>query len=195
MTGIDADGVTMRLDNGVEQKLPAPHRGVGRGRPGLAARPRPSALPLDKNGRVLVNPDLSIPGHDEVFVVGDLASLVEDGRARAGPVPAGDAGRRADRRQHPAAHRAASRTVPFHYKDKGSLATIGRAAAVGEVFGWKVSGFVAWFMWAFVHLLFLIGFRNRIFVFLSWAWSYLTFSRGARLITNLDPRLLPPPKP
>jgi len=86
-------------------------------------------------------------------------------------------------------------TVPFHYKDKGSLATIGRAAAVGEVFGWKVSGFIAWFLWAFVHLFFLVGFRNRIFVFMSWAWSYLTFSRGARLITNLDPRLLPPPRP
>jgi NADH:ubiquinone reductase (H+-translocating) len=85
-------------------------------------------------------------------------------------------------------------TLPFHYKDKGTLATIGRAAAVGEVFGLKVSGFIAWFLWAFVHLFFLIGFRSRVFVFLSWAWMYLTFTRGARLITNLDPKLLPPPK-
>jgi NADH dehydrogenase len=192
VTNIEADGVTLRLENGLEQKLPT--RTVVWAA-GVQASPlgRTLGAPVDKNGRVLVNPDLSIPGHDEVFVIGDLASLVENGH----PVP-GLAQPAMQGGEQTAANilrrMRGEPTVPFHYKDKGTLATIGRAAAVGNVFGHRVSGFIAWFLWATVHLFFLVGFRNRVFVFLSWAWSYLTFSRGARLITNLDPKLLPPPK-
>jgi NADH:ubiquinone reductase (H+-translocating) len=83
-------------------------------------------------------------------------------------------------------------TVTFRYRDKGSLATIGRAAAVGTIGKLKLSGFPAWLLWALVHLMYLVGFRSRVFVFLSWSWSYLTYARGARLITGQDPRLLPP---
>ncbi len=160
---------------------------------GVAASPlaRQLGAPLDKAGRVLVQPDLSVPGHDEIFVVGDLASLVENGRPVPGLAPAAIQGGK-QTAKNIGRKVAGQPTKPFHYTDKGSLATIGRAAAVGSIGKASLSGFVAWFLWAFIHLFYLIGFRNRVFVFLSWAWSYLTFSRGARLITGLDPKTLPP---
>ena len=145
--------------------------------------------PLDRAGRVLVQPDLSLPGHAEVFVVGDLAALKDDqGKMLPGVAPVAiQQGRfvaRLIRREIESLPGIRPSRAPFHYWDKGSLATIGRAAAVAEFGKIHVSGFMAWLAWLFVHILFLIGFRNRLIVFIQWAWSYVTYERGARLITG-----------
>jgi NADH dehydrogenase len=159
---------------------------------GVAASPLGKKLdqPLDRAGRVLVQPDLSLPHHAEVFVIGDLASVKDkNGKMLPGVAPVAIQQGRfvaqlirselASRSNTPPAARAA-----FHYWDKGSLATIGRAAAVAEFGKIHISGFIAWLAWLFVHILFLIGFRNRLLVFIQWAWSYVTYERGARLITG-----------
>jgi NADH dehydrogenase len=153
---------------------------------GVAASPLGKKLgaPVDRAGRVLVNPDLSIPGHREVFVVGDLAALTDkSGALVPGLAPAaiqeGDATARNIIRDLNGESRK-----DFHYWNKGSIATIGRAAAVAEFGKIQISGFVAWLSWLFVHIFFLIGFRNRIIVMIQWAWSYFTYERGARLITG-----------
>ena len=138
--------------------------------------------PLDRAGRVMVNADLSIPGHPQAFVAGDLAALEK-------PVP-GVAPAAIQEGIHAA--RNIRRMIggqqprPFRYLDKGSLATIGRAAAVADIRGIRLSGFVAWFAWLAIHIFFLIGFRNRLLVILQWAWAYVTYQRGARLITGRD---------
>jgi NADH dehydrogenase len=153
---------------------------------GVAASPLGKKLgaPVDRAGRVLVNPDLSIPGHPEVFVVGDLAALKdEDGKWLPGVAPV------AMQEGKATAHNIGNelRGEPrkdFHYWNKGNLATIGRAAAVADFGKIHVSGFLAWLSWLFIHIFFLIGFRNRLIVLIQWAWSYLTYERGARLITG-----------
>lgn len=140
-------------------------------------------VPVDRAGRVLVEPDLSVPGHPEIFVIGDLASVKSDGKPVPGVAPAAmQMGKHAARTIRN--ELAGKPREPFHYVDKGNLATIGRAAAVAEIFGFKLSGILAWIVWAFVHILYLIGFRNRIMVMLQWAWAYLTYQRGIRLITG-----------
>jgi NADH:ubiquinone reductase (H+-translocating) len=153
---------------------------------GVAASPLGKSLgaPLDRAGRVLVNPDLSIPGHREVFVIGDLASLKDkNGKLLPGVAPVA-------LQEGTATARNVGREVQgkpredFRYLDKGSLATIGRAAAVAQIGKIHISGFIAWLSWLFVHIFFLIGFRNRLLVMIQWAWSYLTYERGARLITG-----------
>jgi NADH dehydrogenase len=140
-------------------------------------------VPLDRAGRVLVEPDGSVPGHPEIFVIGDLASITSDGK----PVP-GVAQGAMQMGKHAARSvrndLAGKPRTAFRYLDKGSLATIGRAAAVAEIFGVKLSGFVAWIVWVFIHILYLIGFRNRILVMIQWAWAYLSYQRGIRLITG-----------
>jgi NADH dehydrogenase len=152
----------------------------------VAASPLGSKLgvPVDRAGRVQVQPDLSIPGQPNVFVIGDLATLNDEhGKMLPGVAPvamqqgqwvakiiAGDLKHQPRR--------------DFHYHDKGSLATIGRAAAVADFGSFKLSGYFAWLAWLFIHILFLIGFRNRVLVMIQWAWSYLTYERGARLITG-----------
>ena len=153
---------------------------------GVAASPLGKALgvPVDRAGRVLVRPDLSIPGHSEVFVIGDLAALKdENGKMLPGVAPVaiqqGKFVARTIRRDL-----AGKPRENFHYWDKGSLATIGRAAAIAQFGKIHISGFVAWLSWLFVHIFFLIGFRNRLLVFIQWAWSYVTYERGARLITG-----------
>ena len=153
---------------------------------GVAASPLGKALgvPVDRAGRVLVHPDLSIPGHPEVFVIGDLAALNdENGKMLPGVAPVaiqeGKFVARTIRRD--LTHKPREN---FHYWDKGSLATIGRAAAIAQFGKIHISGFVAWLSWLFVHIFFLIGFRNRLLVFIQWAWSYFTYERGARLITG-----------
>ena len=141
---------------------------------------RTRGAPLDRAGRVLVNDDLTVPGHPEVFIVGDLAALRE-------PVP-GVAPAAIQQGIHAA--RNIGRVIagkpiqPFHYRDKGSLATIGREAAVADLGRFHLSGFLAWAAWLGVHIFFLIGFRNRLLVLLQWAWAYVTYKRGARLITG-----------
>ena len=140
--------------------------------------------PVDRAGRVMVNPDLTIPNQPNVFVIGDLATLKDKhGSPLPGVAPValqegryvakiiGDDLRNTPRKD-------------FNYFDKGSLATIGRAAAVAQFRKLHISGYFAWLAWLFVHIFFLIGFRNRIIVLIQWAWSYLTYERGARLITG-----------
>ena len=142
------------------------------------------AVAVDRAGRVPVNRDLSIPQHPEVFVIGDLAAFKDEhGNMLPGVAPVA-------MQQGRAVARTIARDLgnqprkDFHYIDKGSLATIGRAAAVAQFRGLHISGYLAWLGWLFVHIFFLIGFRNRIIVMIRWAWSYLTYERGARLITG-----------
>ena len=159
---------------------------------GVAASPlgRKLGVQVDRAGRVPVSPDLSLPGHPEIFVIGDLAEAKdEQGKMLPGVAPVAiQQGRfvaKLIREEVKAGPRHSSRARPaFHYWDKGSLATIGRAAAVAQFGKIHISGYVAWLSWLFVHILFLIGFRNRLLVFIQWAWSYVTYERGARLITG-----------
>ncbi len=152
---------------------------------GVEASPlgRTLNVPLDRAGRVIVEPDLSIPGHPEVFVAGDLAAFLHDGA----PLP-GVASVAIQQGQH--AVRNIARDLerqprtPFHYKNPGNLATIGRAAAVADLPWIRFAGFPAWLFWLFVHILKLTGFRNRVIVFFQWAWAYFTYQRSVRLITR-----------
>jgi NADH dehydrogenase len=138
----------------------------------------------DRAGRLVVGDDLSVPGRPEVFVVGDLASVRSAGKPVPGVAPAAmQQGRHAARQI--AADLADRSRSPFRYRNKGSLATIGRARAVADLPYLRFSGFGAWAAWLGIHIFFLIGFRNRLFVLLSWAWHYLTFRRGARIITAI----------
>jgi len=147
---------------------------------------------LDRAGRVLVQPDLSVANHPEVFVIGDLAALKDaSGKLLPGVAPVAILEGRfvAKLIRREVAHRATSNgepapRPPFHYWDKGSLATIGRAAAVAQFGRIHISGFMAWLAWLFIHIFFLIGFQNRVLVLIQWAWSYFTYERGARLITG-----------
>jgi NADH dehydrogenase len=135
-------------------------------------------LQTDSQGRVRVSADLSVPGHPDIFVIGDAAQplpavapvAMQQGRYVASVILKRLRGER--------------ETKPFRYRDKGNLATIGRSSAVAEIGRLRLSGFIAWVTWLFVHIFYLIGFRNRVLVLIQWAWSYLTFQRGARLITG-----------
>ena len=139
---------------------------------------------VDKAGRVFVDPDLTLPGHREVFVIGDLATLKDkNGKPLPGVAPVAMQEGTFVAHQVKADLSGKPRAV-FHYFDKGSLATIGRAAAIAQFGRIHISGFVAWLSWLFIHIMFLIGFRNRIVVILQWAWSYLTYQRAAWLITG-----------
>ncbi|MBV9339488.1 MAG: NAD(P)/FAD-dependent oxidoreductase [Acidobacteria bacterium] len=153
---------------------------------GVSASPLGKELgaPIDRAGRVLVKPDLSLPGHPEVFVIGDLAAVKDEkGNLLPGVAPVAMQQGRAVAKNIAAALHNQPRP-DFHYVDKGSLATIGRAAAVAQFRKLHVSGYIAWLSWLFVHIFFLIGFRNRLIVLIQWAWSYITYERGARLITG-----------
>lgn len=162
---------------------------------GVIASPIAKSLDasLDKAGRVLVKPDLSIESDDCCFVIGDLASLQQDGK----PVP-GVAQAAIQQGKYVASvirKRLADEPVkPFHFNDKGTLATIGRASAVADVRGLQLWGMPAWLAWLAVHIWFLIGFRNRFVVMMEWARSYFTYEKQARLITDEVHRLLPPPE-
>ncbi len=161
---------------------------------GVAASPlgKKLGVVVDRAGRVPVQPDLTIPGHPEVFVIGDLAAAKdEQGKLLPGVAPVamqqGNYVAKLIRKEVESASQgvgAVNSRPKFHYWDKGSLATIGRAAAVAQFGKIHISGFLAWLSWLFIHILFLIGFRNRLLVFIQWAWSYVTYERGARLITG-----------
>jgi NADH:ubiquinone reductase (H+-translocating) len=147
--------------------------------------------PTDRAGRVVVMPDLSVPGHPEVFVAGDLAaSKMKDGRMVPGLAPAAIQMGKFAARQILRSVEGKPREE-FAYLDKGSLATIGRSRAVADLGKLHFSGYLAWLAWLFIHLFFLIGFRNRILVMMEWAWAYLTYKSSARLIT--DPAEHEPP--
>jgi NADH dehydrogenase len=153
---------------------------------GVSASPlgRKLGVETDRAGRVLVDRDCSIPGHAEVFVIGDLASMKRaDGRVVPGVAQGAiQSGKHVakqivrDLRKQP--------REPFEYFDKGDLATIGRAAAVARIGKVNLSGFIAWIIWVVVHILYLIGFRNRLLVMMQWGWAYLSYQRGIRLITG-----------
>jgi NADH dehydrogenase len=141
---------------------------------------------IDRMGRAMVKPDLSIPGNDHIFVAGDAAHVKDkDGNPLPGLAPVAMQqgkylGNLLKNRQK------ASQRKPFRYVDKGTMATIGRAKAVADIRGFKFSGFFAWLMWGLIHIFFLIGFRNRFRVFAEWTWHYITFKRGVRLIAKKD---------
>ena len=142
-------------------------------------------VPVDRAGRAIVEPDLSIPGHPEVFVVGDAAAAMSEGK----PVPGVAQGA-----MQGGAHAAGNvlRALrgeprkPFRYWNKGELATIGRNRAIGDLGFMRIAGTPAWVFWIFLHIMYLVGFRNRLVVFTQWAWAYFTYQRGARLITGRE---------
>jgi NADH dehydrogenase len=180
VTGIDARGVMLGADS-----LAA---GTVLWAAGVAASPLTATLgaPVDRAGRVIVEPDLSIPAHPEVFVVGDAAAFLHQtgeplpGVAQTAMQGAAHAARNILRHLHGQA------ALPFVYRDKGSMAIVGRNSAIADL-GWaRFSGPLAWLAWLFLHIFMLIGFRNRVVVLLQWAVAYLTFQRSVRLITN-DP--------
>ena len=186
VTGIDADGVSIGKERIVARTV--------LWAAGVSASPLAKSLgvPLDRAGRVPVEPDLTLPDHPEVFVVGDLAAVVQDGT----PVPGVAQGAIQGGRHAAACIQWTLRgepREPFRYKDLGSLATIGRAAAVADFGRVKLSGFIAWVAWLLIHILVLIGFKNRFTVLVQWAWSYFSYDRGARLITGPPPQLEPSP--
>jgi NADH dehydrogenase len=177
VTGVDAGGVSLGNDR-LEAKTVIWAAGV-------ASSPLGRALgaPLDRAGRVLVEPDLSVPGHPEIFVAGDLAAVANGGKPVPGIAPA------AKQMGHHVARNVMlslqnQKTRAFRYRDYGQLATIGRAAAVVDMGRFKLSGFPAWIVWLVAHIYFLINFRNRIVVMIDWASSYWTYDRYARIFTG-----------
>ena len=142
--------------------------------------------PVDPSGKVLVGEDLSIPGHQEVFVAGDLAHVIrEDGRPVPGVCPAANQeGSTAAKNIIRILRRQPTR--PFRYFNKGDLAVIGRSRAIADFGKIRLSGFIAWVLWLFVHIMYLVGFRNRVIVFIEWAYNYFTYRRGVRVITNAE---------
>jgi NADH dehydrogenase len=169
---------------------------------GIAAHSltRKLGVDLDQAGRIKVNPDLSLPGHPEVFAIGDLALVLDQtGKPVPGVSPAAmQMGRHTARLiQRELEVGAGSSRAPFRYFDKGTMATIGRSAAVAKIGKLEFSGFFAWLSWLFIHLLFLIGFRNKAAVLLQWSYSYFAYKRGARIITRTQPDIdsAPPQKP
>ena len=156
---------------------------------GVAASPLGATLgvPVDRSGRVLVQPDLTIPGHPNVFVIGDLASLQDE---HGKPLPgvaqvAIQMGKHAAKMVVRGVEKQPYR--PFVYRDLGNMATIGRASAVADLGFMRLHGYIGWLAWLFVHILNLIGFRNRAVVLVQWAWAYFTYQRGIRLITGDQP--------
>ena len=167
---------------------------------GVAASPLGATLgaPIDRAGRVLVEPDLTVPGSRNVFVIGDLASLAgADGKPLPGVAQVAiQMGKHAARNVMRGVEGQPYR--PFVYQDLGNMATIGRASAVADL-GWlRLKGYIGWLAWLFVHILNLIGFRNRLVVLVQWAWSYFSYQRAIRLITGPLPDSepgLPPDQP
>jgi NADH:ubiquinone reductase (H+-translocating) len=185
VSAIDGEGVTVRRDD-VDERLRAATVLWAAG-----VRPTPFAriladkagAQLDRSGRVLVAPDLSVPGHPEIFVLGDLTHVAgPDGQPVPAIAPAAmQMGRYAARAIRARLRGESPR--PFRYRDKGTLAVIGRAAAVADLGRLRFSGYPAWLLWLFIHILYLVEFENRVLVFVQWAFSYFTRRRGARLIT------------
>lgn len=160
---------------------------------GVSAVPLTAKLGVetDRGGRIKVLPDLSVPGHPEVFAVGDIAALTDVNGVEVPGVAQGamQTGRHVARlitREIREEKFAPVGREPFAYKDKGSMATIGRSAAVAEIGRFKLSGYPAWLAWLAVHLLFLVGFRNKFSVLMEWVYSYFTYKRGARIITGVS---------
>ena len=178
VTNVDAQGVTCNAGERLEA-------GTIVWAAGVAASPLVKTLgaPLDRAGRVIVEPDLSIPGHPEVFVVGDAALSLQDGKPLPGVAQTAIQGAVAAADNILQLMRGEP-TRPFVYKNLGNMAIVGRGSAVADLPWAKFSGFIGWLAWLFLHIVELIGFRNRVVVLFEWAVAYLTFQRGARLITG-----------
>ena len=197
VVAVDRDGVTVEDGGGARERIAA--RTVvwaaGVTASGLAGRlGELTGAERDRAGRVVVQPDLTLPGHPEVFALGDMVRVRgADGEPVALPGVAPVAMQQGRHAARAVRARLAGDTVPpFRYHNKGDLATIGRAAAVANVKGLKLSGLLAWVTWLVVHLWYLVGFQNRVLVLISWAFSFVTRDRGARLITtDPDARHLP----
>ena len=186
VTGLDRAGVTVRTGDSVE-RIPAKTvlwaAGVEASELGKIVSQRTGA-PLDRAGRVIVEPDLTVPGHPEIFVIGDLAHFShQTGQPLPGVAPVAMAQGRYVARAIRARLRGET-APPFHYFDKGTLATIGRNKAVAAFGRLHISGPIAWFAWLFVHLMYLVEFDNRLLVLIEWIYDYITRNRGARLITG-----------
>jgi NADH:quinone reductase (non-electrogenic) len=185
VTDVDAGGVTVKTPHGSEHiaaRTVIWSAGVRASSFGQVLERRAGAQ-LDKGGRAIVNPDLSLPGHPEIFIIGDLAHIEQDGKMLPGVAQVAMQGGAYVAKL--IKHRLRGEAFrPFHYFDKGSLAVIGRARAVANLPGIHLSGLVAWFIWLFVHLMQLVEFSNRVLVFVHWGFLYLTYNRGARLITG-----------
>jgi NADH dehydrogenase len=188
VTGIDAQGVTVADGRRIEASTVLWAAGV-------AASPLGGSLgvDVDRAGRVLVRPDLTVPGREDVYVIGDLAHLEQDGKLLPGVAQV--AMQQGEHAVENILRRFGNQPLrDFRYRDLGNLATIGRNAAIADFGGrWRFSGALAWWLWLFVHVLKLTGFRNRIAVLIQWAWAYITHQRGIRLITGQDPAELPAP--
>lgn len=185
VVAIDAEGLTLGTPDGEERLASRTVLWAAGVKPSLFGRvlAERAGAKLDRQGHVMVGPDLSVPGHPEIFVIGDLALIEQDGKPLPGVAPvAMQQGRYVAsliRAQ------AAGRTVPpFRYHNKGNLAVIGRAAGVADFGRLHFHGWPAWLLWLFVHLMYLAQFRNRLLVFIRWGFQYLSFDRGARLITG-----------
>jgi NADH dehydrogenase len=184
VTGIDEHGVYLGAES-IRAATVIWAAGVG-----ATALTTRMGAPIDRAGRILVNHDLTVPGHHNVFAIGDMTYLEQDGKPLPGVSPvAMQMGRRVARNIRN--DLAGKPYEEFRYFDKGSMATIGRKAAIAEIGKLHLSGFIAWMAWLTVHIFFLIGFRNRFAVLFNWAWSYFTYQRGARLITGRRLSLMP----
>jgi NADH dehydrogenase len=189
VVAIDRDGVT--IDGGGDERERIPARTVvwaaGVSASGLASRlGELTGAELDRAGRVTVEPDLTLPGRPEVFALGDMVRVRDDaGTSVVLPGVAPVAMQQGRYAAKVIRARLRGREIkPFRYRDKGNLATIGRAAAVADIKGLRLSGLIAWLIWLFVHLWYLVGFQNRLLVFIQWFFSFATHGRGARLITE-----------
>ena len=139
---------------------------------------------VDRGGRVRVNPDLSLPHHPDIFVIGDTSTLNQNGKPLPGVAPVAMQEGRYVATLIRQRITTGGTEQPFHYLDKGSLATIGRSYAIVDIKGLQLTGLLAWVIWLFIHIYYLIGFRNRLVTLFQWAWTYFTYNRGARLITS-----------
>ena len=188
VTGIDADGVAYK--SGEELKrLPAKTvlwaGGVTTNAFGRRLAERAHAE-TDRSGRIKVNPDLTVPGYPDIFIVGDLAlSLGDSGNPLPGVAQVAIQGGAYAAKTIRARVEGKKGAKPFHYFNKGDMAVIGRAAAVANIFGFHLAGLFAWLTWLFIHLIYIVEFQSRVLVFVQWGFEYLTFSRGARLITGV----------
>jgi NADH:quinone reductase (non-electrogenic) len=187
VTDVHADGITYQ--SATETKsIPAKTvlwaGGVTTNQFGRALAARTQA-PTDRSGRIIVTPELTVPNSSDIFVVGDLAmSQDKTGRQLPGVAQVAIQGGAYAAKVVRARVEGKPAPPPFHYFDKGDMAVIGRAAAVANIFGFHISGLPAWLVWLFIHLMYIVEFQSRVLVFIQWGFEYLTFSRGARLITG-----------
>jgi NADH dehydrogenase len=187
VTAIDAEGVSFKQGD-KQDHLPAKTvlwaGGVLATEFGIKVAARTTAE-TDRNGKIKVMPDLTIPGFPNIFVTGDLAlASGKQGKPLPGVAQVAIQGGRYAGKAILARLKGKKDIPPFHYFDKGDMAVIGRAAAVADIFGFHVSGLPAWLIWLFIHLIYIVEFQNRVKVFVQWGFEYATFSRGARLITG-----------